>query len=73
MTSAKWMKEFERKDYPVILASSSIAISVLMNLLGVDALVSAGDTIFAVCYILLSIRNELKDLCKLLAGGLEAE
>lgn len=73
MTFAKWMKEFERKDYPVILASGSIAISVLMNLLGVDAWVSAGAAVFAVCCILLSIRNELKELCELLAGELEAE
>ena len=73
MTFAKWMKEFERKDYPVILASGSIDISVLMNLLGADALVSAGATVFAVCCILLSIRNELKELCELLAGECEKE
>ena len=73
MTFAKWMKEFERKDYPVILAAGSIAISVLMNLLGADGAVSAGATVFAVCCILLSIRNELKELCELLAGECDKE
>lgn len=73
MTFEKWMKEFERKDYPVIMAATAIAVSMLMSFLGFEATATLGVKIFAVCCILLSIRNELKELCELLAGEVDAE